>query len=80
MGSTVGFFHVGLTVADMDRALGFYRDVLGLEVLSRRTIREEYAGGCGGWPETAFGPRSSGFQAAMRWSSSSSSPAATPLR
>lgn len=43
MGSTVGFFHVGLTVADMDQALGFYRDVLGLEVLSRRKIREEYA-------------------------------------
>jgi catechol 2,3-dioxygenase-like lactoylglutathione lyase family enzyme len=30
-------FHVGITVADMDRALAFYRDGLGLAVLSDRT-------------------------------------------
>lgn len=42
-GVTVGFFHVGRTVADLDRALEFYSGVLGLEVVSRRTIREEYA-------------------------------------
>jgi lactoylglutathione lyase len=29
-----GFFHVGLCVADVDRSLAFYRDVLGLEVTS----------------------------------------------
>ena len=27
--------HVHLKVADIDRALGFYRDVLGLEVMQR---------------------------------------------
>jgi catechol 2,3-dioxygenase-like lactoylglutathione lyase family enzyme len=29
-----GFFHVGVSVADMDGSLAFYRDVLGLEVVS----------------------------------------------
>jgi lactoylglutathione lyase len=29
-----GFFHVGVTVQDMNEALRFYRDLLGLEVLS----------------------------------------------
>jgi catechol 2,3-dioxygenase-like lactoylglutathione lyase family enzyme len=33
-GQVLGFFHVGITVSDMDEALGFYRDVLGLEVES----------------------------------------------
>jgi catechol 2,3-dioxygenase-like lactoylglutathione lyase family enzyme len=30
-----GFWHVGITVADLDRSLRFYSDVLGLEVVSR---------------------------------------------
>jgi lactoylglutathione lyase len=30
-----GFFHVGLTVGDMDEALRFYRDTLGLELESQ---------------------------------------------
>jgi lactoylglutathione lyase len=29
-----GFFHAGVTVSDMDAALSFYRDGLGLEVIS----------------------------------------------
>ena len=29
--------HVGITVSDLDRALGFYRDLLGLEVMSDQT-------------------------------------------
>jgi lactoylglutathione lyase len=29
-----GFFHVGLTVGDVDTSLVFYRDLLGLEVVS----------------------------------------------
>lgn len=32
MGSIIGIFHAGVTVSDMDRALRFYRDGLGLEV------------------------------------------------
>jgi catechol 2,3-dioxygenase-like lactoylglutathione lyase family enzyme len=32
--------HVGITVADVDRALGFYRDVLGLRVIADTTVAE----------------------------------------
>ena len=32
--SVTGFFHAGVTVSDMDAALRFYRDALGLEVIS----------------------------------------------
>ena len=32
--SVTGFFHAGVTVSDMDQSLRFYRDVLGLEVIS----------------------------------------------
>jgi lactoylglutathione lyase len=32
--SVTGFFHAGVTVSDMDESLRFYRDVLGLELLS----------------------------------------------
>jgi catechol 2,3-dioxygenase-like lactoylglutathione lyase family enzyme len=29
------FHHIGLVVADLERSLGFYRDVVGLELLAR---------------------------------------------
>src|ERR1700694_6093805 len=32
--------HVGITVSDLDRALGFYRDLLGLRVLADSTLSE----------------------------------------
>ncbi len=32
--SVTGFFHAGVTVSDMDEALRFYRDALGLELIS----------------------------------------------
>ena len=32
--------HVGITVSDMDRALGFYRDLLGLRVVADSTVSE----------------------------------------
>jgi lactoylglutathione lyase len=38
----VGFFHGGINVADLDRSLAFYRDVLGLEVLWERVFTEPY--------------------------------------
>lgn len=34
-------FHVGLTVADLDRSLGFYRDLLGMNVLSVADLDSE---------------------------------------
>jgi catechol 2,3-dioxygenase-like lactoylglutathione lyase family enzyme len=49
----VGAYHSGITVADLDRSLGFYRDLLGLEVIAERLACEDYiqrltdaAGGC----------------------------------
>jgi catechol 2,3-dioxygenase-like lactoylglutathione lyase family enzyme len=33
--------HYGITVADLDRAVEFYRDVLGLEVLDRFSVSGE---------------------------------------
>lgn len=33
-GTVVGFFHAGVTVSDMEEALRFYRDGLGLELAS----------------------------------------------
>jgi catechol 2,3-dioxygenase-like lactoylglutathione lyase family enzyme len=32
--------HVGITVSDLDRALGFYRDLLGLRVVADSTVSE----------------------------------------
>jgi catechol 2,3-dioxygenase-like lactoylglutathione lyase family enzyme len=32
--------HVGITVSDLDRALGFYRDLLGLRVIADTTVVE----------------------------------------
>lgn len=40
--------HVGITVSDLDRAVEFYRDVLGLDVLTRFSVGgEEFATGVG---------------------------------
>ncbi|HTW99608.1 MAG TPA: VOC family protein [Acidimicrobiales bacterium] len=38
----VGFFHGGINVADLERSLGFYRGVLGLELLWERVFCEPY--------------------------------------
>jgi catechol 2,3-dioxygenase-like lactoylglutathione lyase family enzyme len=32
--------HVGITVSDVDRALGFYRDLLGLRVIADETVTQ----------------------------------------
>jgi lactoylglutathione lyase len=38
MGRVTGFYHAGVTVRDMDAALRFYRDALGLEVEANRRL------------------------------------------
>ncbi|MDX6540275.1 MAG: hypothetical protein QOI71_1885 [Gaiellales bacterium] len=43
-----GVLHVGLTVADADRSIAFYRDGFGFEVLSERVAVR-------GWVEAAVG-------------------------
>ena len=42
MPTITGFFHGGITVSDMDRALLFYRDGLGLELQWDRRIDAPY--------------------------------------
>lgn len=42
MGAITGIFHGGVTVSDMDRALAFYRDGLGLEVEFDRILDGPY--------------------------------------
>jgi lactoylglutathione lyase len=37
-----GFYHAGITVADLDRSLSYYRDLLGLSVLAERLACEDY--------------------------------------
>jgi catechol 2,3-dioxygenase-like lactoylglutathione lyase family enzyme len=44
----VGVLHVGLTVADADRSIAFYRDNFGFELLTERVAER-------GWVEAAVG-------------------------
>lgn len=46
----VGAWHTGFQVADLDRSLHFYRDLLGLEEIWRRVVREDYIGTLVGYP------------------------------
>lgn len=48
-GAVTGLFHAGVTVRDMDASLRFYRDALGLELVSR--IR---GGGRAAWAVLGF--------------------------
>lgn len=42
-GQVTGFWHAGVTVRDMETSLRFYRDVLGLRVLSSTELDARYA-------------------------------------
>ena len=42
--------HVGLTVADIERSVRFYRDVLGMVLVARRTADADYIGKQTGYP------------------------------
>jgi lactoylglutathione lyase len=48
--SVVGVWHTGFQVADLDRSLGFYRDLLGFEELWRRVVTDQYIGTLVGYP------------------------------
>ncbi len=43
--------HTGLTVADLDRSLGFYRDVLGFEVVMSQEKQGGYFAAIVGYPD-----------------------------
>jgi lactoylglutathione lyase len=42
--------HTSFTVSDMDRSLAFYRDILGMEVISERTAGVDFASKVTGIP------------------------------
>jgi lactoylglutathione lyase len=44
-------FHTGLSVADLDRSIAFYRDVLGLELVARWDSSQPYLRTIVGFPE-----------------------------
>ena len=44
--------HLGLTVSDIERAIEFYRDVLGMEVVGRRpSVKTDYVAQQTGYPD-----------------------------
>src|SRR5262249_31479703 len=45
-----GVHHTSFTVADLERSLTFFRDLLGLEVLFVREVRDDYFGRIVGLP------------------------------
>ncbi|MBS0208708.1 MAG: VOC family protein [Planctomycetes bacterium] len=46
--------HLGLTVANLDRSIAFYRDVLGFKLLRRRTTNADYIGRQTGYDGVMF--------------------------
>jgi catechol 2,3-dioxygenase-like lactoylglutathione lyase family enzyme len=50
MAGIVGVHHTSFTVADLDRSVTFFRDLLGLEVLFTREVRDAYFGRIVGFP------------------------------
>src|SRR6266508_3549551 len=50
MASITGIHHTSFTVSDLDRSLAFFRDVLRMEVLFVREVRDDYFGRIVGLP------------------------------
>jgi catechol 2,3-dioxygenase-like lactoylglutathione lyase family enzyme len=48
---TSGLHHTGYTVSDLDRAVGFYRDRLGMEVLATQEKEGGYLAAIVGYPD-----------------------------
>jgi lactoylglutathione lyase len=45
-----GTWHTGFQVADLERSLSFYRDLLGFEEIWRRVVSDDYIGTLVGYP------------------------------
>jgi catechol 2,3-dioxygenase-like lactoylglutathione lyase family enzyme len=50
MAGVTGAHHTSFTVAELDRSLTFFRDLLGLEPVSVREVRDDYFGRIVGLP------------------------------
>jgi catechol 2,3-dioxygenase-like lactoylglutathione lyase family enzyme len=48
--TVVGAWHTGFQVEDLERSLGFYRDLLGFEEVWRRVVTDDYIGTLVGYP------------------------------
>lgn len=48
--SIVDVWHTGFQVADLERSISFYRDLLGFEVIWERTVDVDYIGELVGYP------------------------------
>jgi len=46
-----GIFHTGLTVSDLDRSVAFYRDLLGLELVTQWDSAQPYLRAVVGFPD-----------------------------
>jgi catechol 2,3-dioxygenase-like lactoylglutathione lyase family enzyme len=49
--SVRGVFHTGLTVSDLDRSIAFYRDLLGLELVTQWDSSQPYLRTVVGFPD-----------------------------
>ena len=47
-------FHTGLTVSDLDRSIAFYRDLLGLELVSQWDSEQPYLRTVVGYPDASL--------------------------
>ena len=50
----LGVDHFAFAVSNLDRSLGFYRDLLGLEVILRKVWDEEYVRKMVGYPDSSL--------------------------
>jgi catechol 2,3-dioxygenase-like lactoylglutathione lyase family enzyme/uncharacterized protein YciI len=53
-GRTVAFGHVGLQVADLDRSIAYYRDIIGLRELERLVRDDAYLRVVTGYPDVVL--------------------------
>ena len=53
MAGIIGAHHTSFTVADLGRSVAFFRDRLGLELVSRRQVRDDYFAAIVGLPGAA---------------------------
>lgn len=66
-GAVSGSVHTGFHVADLDRSLDFYVNLLGLELRARRVVEEPYIGELVGYPEVELHAAFLGIPNSEHW-------------